>query len=266
MLDVAFGCLAGVLSGLFGVGGGAVLVPFLAWQFDRQGFPAGSVMVAAVATSLATIVVTGTSSMLAHHRHGAVHWPTVTQLLPGILLGSLAGSSIAERLPVEFFKVLFAVFLILIAVRMLVAARHGGERPRPGRAAMIVAGSLIGIASTVVGIGGGSLTVPFLERRRYSIREAVAISAALGVPIAVAGTASYVLLGWQQPGLPEQSLGYVQLPAALAIVLGSVPLAPVGASLAHRLPIVRLKRWFALVLIGVGVKMLWPAAVQWLSA
>jgi uncharacterized membrane protein YfcA len=261
LLDFAFGCLAGVLSGLFGVGGGAVLVPFLVWQFGRQGFPEGTLMVAAVATSLATIVVTGTSSMLAHHRRGAVHWPTVAQLLPGILLGSLAGSSIAERLPVEVFKVVFAAFLIIIAVRMLMAGRHHGERPRPGRLGMASAGAGIGTASTIVGIGGGSLTVPFLERRRYSIREAVAISSALGVPIALAGTAGYVLLGWDYRGLPEHSLGYVYWPAAAAIVAGSVPFAPLGASLAHRLPTARLKHWFAVVLIGIGGKMLWPAVI-----
>lgn len=252
------GCLVGLLSGLFGIGGGTVLVPFLIWQFDRLGFPAAIQMLMAVATSLATIVITATVSMYSHSRRGAVHWPTVARMVPGIVLGSVAGSVIAECLPAELFQCLFALFLLYVAWLLVRSGGPGGRAPHLGKAKLRLAAVGIGTASAIVGIGGGSLTVPFLERGGFCIREAVGVSSALGVPIAVAGTLGYVLLGWNYRGLPEYTLGYVHLPAVAAIVTGSVPFAPVGVALVHRLPTTRLKQWFALVLIATGVKLVWP--------
>ena len=260
-LYLGFGSVAGILSGLFGIGGGVVIVPFLVWLFGREGFPDDAAMVMAVATSLATIIVTSVSAVRAHHWRGAIHWRTVAKLAPGILAGSVLGSIIAHHLPVLWFKLIFALFLLYVALRMLLGSpADQGHGRTPCAAIFAVAGMLIGAASSVLGIGGGTLSVPFLVKCRYPMRNAVAISAACGFPIAVAGTATYVILGWREAGLPAWSFGYVYLPAFAGIILTSVPFAPLGAYLAHHWPTSRLRRIFAVVLAGVGGKLLWQAA------
>lgn len=259
ILYLAFGGLAGVLSGLFGIGGGVVIVPFLAWRFPLRGFPPEHLMIMAVATSLATIVVTSLSAVYAHHRRGAVDWRVVGRLAPGILAGTVCGSIVADHLPAQWFKLIFAVFLLYVAMRLLLAR---GERTRgqpPGSGRFALAGGGIGLASAILGIGGGTLSVPFLARCGYPIRNAVAISSACGFPIAVAGTLSYIALGWGRPDLPSPSLGYIYLPACLGIVLTSTLFAPLGAWLAHRLPTERLRRFFGLLMLAVGGKLLWQA-------
>jgi uncharacterized membrane protein YfcA len=261
VLYLAFGSLAGILSGLFGIGGGVVIVPFLVWLFARQGFVGDSIMVMAVATSLATIIVTSISAVRAHHRRGAIHWGTVFRLAPGILAGSVGGSIIAHHLPVQWFKLIFALFLLYVAGRMLLDGKMDQSAGRAPKAWLFaLAGSLIGAVSAILGIGGGTLSVPFLVKCRYPIRNAVAISAACGFPIALAGTATYVALGWRGASLPAWSLGYVYLPAFVGIILTSVPFAPLGAYLAHHWPTARLRRIFAFVVAAVGGKLLWQAA------
>lgn len=265
-LYLAFGSVAGILSGLFGIGGGVVIVPFLVWFFAARGFPPDSIMVMAVATSLATIIVTSVSAVHAHHRRGAVHWKTVFRMAPGILAGSVLGSIIAHHLPVQGFKLIFALFLLYVAVRMLSESKAEAERGRePGTGLFILAGLAIGAVSAILGIGGGTLSVPFLVKCRYSIRHAVAISSACGFPIAVAGTVTYIALGWQNASLPVGNFGYVYLPAFFGIILTSIPFAPLGAYLAHHWPTRRLRMIFALLVGIVGAKLLWQAAQPWLQ-
>jgi uncharacterized membrane protein YfcA len=257
-LYLIFGCLAGLLSGLFGIGGGAVLVPFLMWEFSQQHFPSGLPLIMAIATSLATIILTSLASAITHHRLGAVQWPTVIHLTPGILLGSLLGSVVADRLPVLALKSVFALFLLTVSTRMFIAAHTQSAKPwRATRGLLLSAGTLIGALSSLVGIGGGSLTVPFLVKCQVSIRNAVAISSACGFPIATAGALAYWVLGWRIENLPSGSAGYIFVPAALGIVSTSLIFAPIGAKLAHRLPTGRLKKWFALMLFAIGLKLLW---------
>jgi uncharacterized membrane protein YfcA len=259
-LYLGFGCLAGLLSGLMGIGGGIVIVPFLVWHFGHTGFPADSVMIMAVATSLASIVVTSISAALAHHRRGSVDWASVKQLAPGILAGSVIGSIIADWLPARTFKLIFAGFLLYAAVRMLF--NPPGE-PVVGKAVKHRlfgwAGTAIGAFSSILGIGGGTLSVPFLVRRGYPIRNAVAISSACGFPIAVAGTATYISLGWNHADLPAWSLGYIYLPALTGIMLTSVPFAPLGAALTHRLPTQSLRILLAMLIGLAGGRLLWQA-------
>jgi uncharacterized membrane protein YfcA len=263
-LYLAFGGLAGLLSGLFGIGGGVVIVPFLAWFFSRRGFAADTIMITAVATSLATIVATSISAVYAHHRRGAVRWETVLRLAPGILLGSVAGSVIADHLPADGFKLVFALFLLYVAGRMFRTRKAATEwRRPPGAGFLTAAGMAIGAVSSIVGIGGGTLSVPFLVKSRFCMRSAVATSSACGFPIAVAGSLTYVALGWGEPLLPEWSLGYIYLPAFAGIILTSIPFAPLGARLAHGLPTGGLKRIFALVLAAVGAKLLWQVLAVW---
>ena len=264
LLYAGFGCLAGLLSGLFGIGGGVVIVPFLAWQFTEQQVPDRFVMVVAVATSLATVAITSVSAVYAHHRLGAVHWGTVGRLAPGILLGAVIGSMLAEHLPTLWFKLIFAVFLLWVALRMLGTPAPKEQHPwHPALTLMGAAGLVIGLISAVLGIGGGTLSVPFLTRIRFPLRNAVAISSACGFPIAVASTLSYILLGSRQVGLPPEMLGYIHLPGFVGIICGSVVSAPLGARLAHGLPTAQLKKLFALLLLFIGGKLLWQTGPLW---
>lgn len=253
---LVLGAVAGLIAGLLGLGGGIVIVPALLFIFIQMDFPAPVLMHLAVATSLATIFFTAISSVLAHHRQGAVLWPVVKLLVPGIVIGALVGAAVADYLPSESLRTLFGVFEILVACQIGFGLRPNSKRQLPGNAGMYMAGGVIGSLSTILGIGGGTLTVPFLVWCNVNIRNAVAVSAACGLPIALAGGAALAVAGHNNEYLPPHSLGYIYWPAALCIVLASVMTAPIGARLAHTLPVATLKKIFALVLVIVGLKML----------
>lgn len=262
ILYLLLGSAAGLMSGLFGIGGGIIIVPFLVWLFSAQGFTPDLVLLMAVTTSLATIIVTAAASLQFHHRLGAVDWPVVKQLVPGVLVGSLLGSVVADSLPTDLFKTLFAFFPIGVAFQMLRPSPMEIEPEQPpGERNLAGAGGIIGALCTLLGAGVGVITVPFLVKRRFSLRHAVAISSACGLPLAVAGSLGYIALGWGKTGLPSWSLGYLYVPAFLCIVTGSRVFAPLGAQLAHKLPTEKLKRLFALLLFAVGLRMLWQGAV-----
>lgn len=256
VISLLLGTVSGVLAGLFGIGGGLVIVPVLAVVFKHWAFPENLQLLMAVATSLATIVLTSASSVIAHHRLGAVVWGGVGRLAPGIMLGAGLGAVVAEGIPAYLLRYILAAFLFYVGCQMVLqkTAERGGEQ-KPWRDYGV--SLLIGMLSAIVGIGGGTLTVPYLLRGGMVMQKAVAVSSACGLPIAVAGTVSYALLGWSIEGLPDWSLGYVYLPAFLGIGLGSVVTAPLGAKLAHRLPAKQLKRYFSLLLFAMAVKLLW---------
>ena len=250
------GALAGTLAGLLGVGGGLVIVPALVFVFHAQGFSEALLVHMAVGTSLATIVLTSISSVRAHHRRGAVQWPVFWRLTPGIVVGSLLGAVIADWLPADVLRRVFAVFVLLVAAQMGLGAKPAPHRELPGTLASSAVGIVIGAVSAVVGIGGGSLTVPFLVWCNVAMRNAVAISAACGLPIAVAGSAGFLVTGLNEPGLPAWSTGYLYWPAGAGIAVASVLFAPLGARWAHQIPAQGLKRFFALFLAVVGLRML----------
>jgi uncharacterized membrane protein YfcA len=256
LLYLGLGALAGLMAGLLGVGGGLLIVPVLLWAFELLGFPYQVLMHLAVGTSLATIVVTSLSSILAHNRRGAVRWELVRQLAPGILLGAWIGALVADWMSGDWLRRVFALFALFVGTRMLLGLRVRVGRDLPGRVGFWGAGGVIGAVSALVGIGGGSLTVPFLHASGVDMRQAVASSSACGLPIALAGATGFVWTGWADPGLPSGSTGYVYWPAFAGIVLTSMLLAPVGARLAHSLPVQALQRVFALLLLGVGLKLL----------
>ncbi len=255
-LYVVCGAIAGLLAGLFGLGGGIILVPALLFLFAWQGFPTQTIVVTAVATSLATIVVTGLSSTLAHHRLGSLQWEVVKRLLPGIVLGAVGGAWLAEQMPADWLATIFALYLLAVAIQMGWRWQpNPGGKPKPSW--LTAAGGAIGMLAAMLGIGGGTLTVPLLVRWAYPMRTAVAVSSASGLPIAAAGTVSYGVLGWDTPGLPPGSLGYVYLPAFFGIVASSILIAPLGAALAHRLPAQRLKQMFAAILVVIAIRILY---------
>jgi len=250
------GAIAGVMAGLLGIGGGLVIVPSLALLFARQGFPADTIMHYAVGTSLATIIPTSISSLLAHNRRGSVGWPVVRGLLPGILPGALGSAWLAKQFSSEGLALVFGVFVMMVAVQLFVGAKPRAHRELSGRTGQIGAGSVIGLVSGLLGIGGGTLTVPYLLWHHVDIRMAVGTAATIGLPIAVAGTFGFIVGGLDTPEQPGLNSGYVYWPAMAAVVVASVPAAPLGARLAHLLPRLILQRVFALILVMIGARMI----------
>ena len=252
------GALAGTMAGLLGIGGGALIVPVLVIVFETQGVDRSITMQAALGTSLATIVFTALSSVLAHHRRSAVRWAIVRRITPGIVIGGLLGAAIADVLSSRTLQIMFVVFMFAIAVQFgfgILAAT--ASRTLPGSVGISLAGTAIGAASSLFGVGGGSMSVPFMTWCSVPVRQAIATSAAIGLPIALSATAGYVVAGWNDPRLPPWSVGYVVLPAFIGIVVASTLAAPLGARLAHRLSEATLRRIFALFVAILGVRMLW---------
>ncbi len=252
---IALGAFAGVLAGLLGVGGGLVIVPVLTFIFTARNLSDAHILHLALGTSLASIMFTSVSSLRAHHLRGAVDWLVVRRISFGIMVGTFGGSWVAAQLSTRLLKGFFVVFLYYVATQMLLNIKPKPHRQLPGYAAMFGVGGVIGGVSSLVGIGGGSLSVPFLTWCNVAIHRAIGTSAAIGFPIALAGSVGYVVNGLSAP-LPPHSLGFVYLPALIGIAAASIITAPLGAKLAHNLPIDKLKRIFALLLIVMGTKML----------
>mgnify|MGYP005752860829 FL=1 len=254
-LYLVLGAAVGVIAGLLGVGGGLLIVPALTWLFLDTGLLPEDTVQFAVGTSLATIVFTSLSSIRAHHRRGAVRWDVVARLVPGIVLGTFAGALLATVLDSSTLAMVFGVFEIGIAIYMALDVKPVPGRGLPGTAGMTTAGSVIGAVSALLGIGGGTLTVPFLVWCNVVMRDAVATASACGLPIAVAGTAGFIIFGLGA-STAAGATGYVYWPAVAGIVAASVFTAPLGAALAHRLPARQLKRVFSVVLLALGLRML----------
>jgi len=248
------GLFAGFLAGYLGIGGGLVLVPALSWLFSRDPALAGMAVQMAVATSLATMLFTSMSSILAHHRRRAILWSLVRRMIPGLLAGALLGSFIADRIGNTALGYVFGVFALSVGLQMLRGTGQPGSRPLPGRIAITTTGFGIGTISSLLGIGGGSLTVPWLLWHQQRVQNAIATAAACGYPIAIAGTLGFVLLG--DSHATALTLGYVHLPALAGVALFSVFGAPLGAAAVHRSSPLLAKRFFAVFLLVVAAKML----------
>src|SRR5690606_2409022 len=235
---------------------GLITVPVLVYSFALQGFAPDVLTHMAVGTSLATIAFTSINSVRAHHKMGAVRWPFFGWLALGIVFGCVLGALTATALSGPVLQKVIGVFAICVAIQMAFELKPRAALSEPGKPALTIAGGVIGWASTIFGIGGGSLTVPFLVWRSVPMQQAVATSAACGMPIALAGAISFMVAGWAGPQLPAWSLGYVYLPAMVGIAATSVFFAGYGARLAHRLSQRLLKRLFALLLVLVGINFL----------
>ncbi len=259
LIYLAAGCIAGFLAGLLGVGGGVVIVPILLFIFSAQHFPAEHMMHMAIGTSLASIMFTSVSSLRTHHAHAAVRWDIVKRITPGILLGTLAGTFLVARIPVGLLKVFFIVFIFYVATQQLLNFKPRATRQIPEALGMFAAGGVIGAVSSFVGIGGGALSVPFMTFCNVKMHHAIGTSAAIGFPIAVAGTLGYLWNGLPVQNLPYASLGFVHLPSLAGIVVASMLIAPYGARAAHKLPVATLKKIFAVFLYIIGVKLMMNA-------
>ncbi len=254
------GALAGLVAGLLGVGGGVVIVPVLVVLFQAQGFDSANIMHLALGTSLATIAITSLSSMMAHHRLGSLHWHTALWLAPGLVVGALLGALLADQMASVTLQRLFGLFEVAVALYMLLGKVAKGVVERViAVSELMTVGLFVGTLSSLLGIGGGSMTVPYLSWRGRSMREAVAVSSAAGFPIAIAGGVGYLFTGLDATSLPSFATGYLYWPAFIAIGSISLLVAPHGARLAHRLPVARLKQLFAVVLLLIGLAMLLKA-------
>lgn len=260
LLYLGVGAVAGLLGGLLGIGGGLVIVPVLVYSFAAQGMDPAVLTQMAVGTSLATIIFTSFSSVKAHHERGAVRWELVRNIAPGIVIGTLIGAQIAHLLPGKGLQGLIGIFAVLMALQMLTnwrpGTRHTEPSALPGRKGLVLGGGLIGTTSALFGIGGGSLTVPWLTYHAVRMQEAVATSSACGMAIALAGTAGFVATGWGRTALPDASAGYIYLPAFAGISLSSLLFARAGVRLAHRMKADSLRKLFAVLLMVVGIRMI----------
>ncbi len=257
---LATGALAGLLAGLLGLGGGTLLVPALTFLLSWRGLEPSIVVHAAIATSMAYIVLSSVSSVIAHHEKGAVRWELVAAFSPGIFIGALlASAGVFSSIKAGWLSLLFAGFVGISGIQMLVGHKPTPSRTMPNQIGTGAVGAGIGFMSGLVGIGGGIFSVPFMTWRNIPLRQAVGTSAALGFPIALFNTLGYVWSGMQERQLPEHMLGFVYWPALLALATFGIVLAPVGAKLAHRLPVKLLKRVFAYFLLGLALYMVYKA-------
>jgi len=247
------GTISGFLAGLLGIGGGLVIVPALVYTLPHAGYGPEVLVQTAIGSSLAVIVFTAISSILAHHRAGYVEWGVVRAIAPGVCVGALSGAVLAGHLSGHVLRVIYLLFLLAAATQMLLEWRPAGGGS-PGRASFAVAGLVIGGFSSLVGIGGGTLSTPFLLWCRRTIHGAVATSAAIGLPIAVSGGIGFVLAGLGHPGLPAGATGFVAWPAVAVVGGVSVALAPFGARLSHRVRQRPLKRLFAGLLLVLAAR------------
>jgi len=258
---LALGIVVGFFAGLFGIGGGLIMVPVLTFLFTAQHFPPEKTLHLALGTAMACIAFTALSSLRTHHIYTAVNWSVVKHLTPGIVLGTLLGSTLASLAPARPLGIFFALFVFFAATQSLLDVKPKASRSLPGKLGMWAVGGIIGGISSMVSIGGGLMTIPFLTFCNVSLRHAIGTAAAVGFPIAVAGAIGYAANGMMYAAampdqLPAHSLGYIYLPALGGIVLTSVLTASLGAKTTHVLPTKVLKKVFAVFLYVLATKML----------
>lgn len=254
---LTLGAVVGFIAGMLGLGGGMLFIPFISMLLMARGFPHELVVHMAIATSLATIMFTSISAVRAHHLRGAVAWDIVKKFTPGILLGAWIGPWIGTKMNTVVLASFFTLFVTFSAIQMLMDIKPSPKRELPKEAGLVAVGGFIGILAGLVGAGGAFISVPFMTWCNVNIQRAVATSSALGFPIALAGTLSNIYYGLGTPNLPVGSLGFIYLPALLVISIGSVLTAHLGANMAHKMPVKRLKKAFALMLFGLAAHMLY---------
>jgi len=256
LLYLATGLFTGLLSGLLGVGGGLIMVPVLSFIFTGLGFAKEFIMQMALGTSLAVIFFTSLASSRAHHQHHNVDWAIVKKVALGIILGAFLGSLVASKFDASLLKALFVIYVFLVAFQILSNYTPNPARTLPSSPALNCVGIVIGWVSSFVGIGGGTISVPFLIYCNNDTKRAIGTSSAIGLPIALAGAIGYMVSGQQISNLPSHSLGFVYLPAFAIIAFASLISAPLGAVLVQKLAVKKLKKIFAILLIAIGCKML----------
>ncbi len=256
LIYLLLGVFAGTLSGLFGIGGGLVIVPTLLFCFKFLGFSAENAIHMAIGTSLSIIVITASNSIYSHNKRGSIDWKVVKRILIPLIIGTYAGGLVSSKLSANFLEIVFSVYVVLVSIKMFLDVKVDKAQKETSTLLYSIVGSIIGFKSAILGIGGGTISIPFLSWRGFPMKKAVGVSAALGLPISIVGTTSYIISGLKVSGLPEQSLGYIYLPAFFGVILTSSFSAHFGAKLSHKLPQDKMKKGFAIFLSIVAVKMI----------
>ena len=253
----ACGAIVGFLAGMLGIGGGMTLVPILSGLFVAQAMTPDHTVHLALGTAMASIVFTSSASVREHHRHAAVDWTIVKRMVPGMLLGALIATIASGWIPQRTLALAFAVIVYAGATQIFIGTKPNAHAAMPGTAAVFGVGTVIGVIAGLVSAGGTFLTVPFMLFCGVRMHTAIGTGAAIGIPVAMIGTVGYIISGWRVDTLPSWSLGFVYLPALALLVAGSVITAPMGARAAHKLPVLTLRRVFAVLLYALATKMVW---------
>lgn len=254
---LVLGAVVGFMAGLLGIGGGGIMVPTLTTIFLAQGVPIEQVVHLALGTSMAAIVMTSFASMRAHQRHDNVLWDVFKMMAVGVIIGTFAATFLATYLKSVQLAIFFSIFMAYVSIQMAIDKKPKPTRELSGSKVLFFAGSFIGAISALVSIGGGSLTVPYLVWQNVDLKKAIGTSAAIGFPLSIAGTVGYIFNGLGESSLSsDMSLGFVYLPGVLLISFMSFFTAPYGAKVAHKLPVAKLKKVFALLLMTLSIKML----------
>lgn len=253
---IALGSIVGFLAGLLGIGGGLIIVPALVYLLPMVGVTGEVVMPMALATSLGAIVITSSSAALAHHKKKNIPWQLTKPLMVAVAVGALLGAFIADALSTKALTSFFSVVVVLLACYMLLSIKVTKERAMPSNLVMKFFSFITGIIASLMGIAGGAILVPMFSYFGVPIRHSIGIATACGVMVALFGSLGYIITGFNLPNLPEWSLGYVYLPALLGIVMSSSVFAPIGVKYASKLPVKTLKKFFAVFLIFVAIKMM----------
>jgi uncharacterized membrane protein YfcA len=251
------GCFAGISAGLLGLGGGLVIVPSLLLVFSFLDLPSQQAMHIAVATSLMTITITSLSATIAHQHHQHINWGVVKNLTPGLIFGGVLGAFLTTLITGPTLQTCFALYVLIVATRMWWPATPSVDTNLIKTPLLMIVGSFIGIVSALVGIGGGSLTVPYLVMAKQSIKHAIGTAAACGFPISIAAVTGFVIFGQNNVTISDSWLvGYIHWQAFWGIVCTSIIFAPLGAKLAKRLPVDALRRVFSIALIMVAASLI----------
>jgi uncharacterized membrane protein YfcA len=253
---LALGAFVGFFSGLLGIGGGSATVPVLAFIFAAKGFAPDHVVHSALGTGIAAMLFSSFASVRSHHQRNAVNWSVLRRMAAGLLVGTFGGALLAGTLDVRLLSVAFTLLMFYFAFQMLRTRNAVPTRRLPGAGVLSGFGAFVGFISSLSATGGASIVVPFLVKRNIVIHQAIGTAAAVGWPIAAAGALGYMIGGWDAPGLPPYSLGYVYVPALVGVVIASMLMAPVGAAISHRTPGTTLKKIFAIVLFALATTML----------
>ncbi len=256
ILFILTGIIAGLFSGLLGIGGGAVVVPCLLLIFSMMGMPQQYVMHLASGTSLAIMILTSQATVRAYNRHGRILWSVYRKIAGGVAVGAIIGAMLADSLHSDWLQLFFGVFILAVAIKMFFPLNTHVDRALPNKAVMNGIGFLIGGKSGLLGVGGGAIMVPFLTHYQLPMRNAAGISALISFTVALVGSVTYVWTGQNEVGLPAWSLGYVYVPAMIAVAIPSMVCASVGASLAYRVDVKLLRKIFAGFMLVVGVHMI----------
>lgn len=260
------GIAIGLLAGVFGVGGGIIIVPILTFTFYKLGLNPEIIYHSAIGTSLACILFTSISSMVSHSGSKSVDFKLLKDLIPGVAIGAGLGAIFARILKSNDLKLIFIFFIFVFAIKMFFSKK----KPTDSLSTSVqletphylpfyfhwLVGTIIGFSSSLVGVGGGVFTSTYMLAMRFSIHKAIGTSSAIGLPISIAGTLSYIWIGWKNPNMPALSLGYIYLPAVIGIVVTSFPFAYIGAKLAHNVSKDHLRKAFSLFLFLMGLGML----------